>query len=618
MGVSREKGPSWLMNLKFVNYKYFLFILCFGIESTFFSSTAFAFVLNQDSSGNVKRWASPYLQFFFNELNISGLSAGDIRTAATNSLSRWRSVGTALLGFDYWQGNSTVNATVAFDGRNTIFFQSQSSAAYAGAGVIGVTYVYSSGSNILEADVVLNDRNFIFTTDPSDSTNGSIQSKVFIENVLTHELGHVYGLSHSNSLQSSMMWQEAKGQSKPSCDDENGVAALYPNFGYTSQTGSISGSVRAADGTTSIFGAHIHAISKRRGTSVSATVSDPAGNFVFQNLEPGQYVLLVEPFTNIIGALCGGSSIGCYWGATNAQNVCGGFSFSRFFVEASPGVPALFTVSTARTTSVGSFAVPCSSLTERISGVGASSFPNQTPQLGQTGVAYGVMPSSNEKHYYKIPAASGQMKVRALAYSLYSPLDVSVDILDSGGNSAAMEKRANVFPWPMPAGNYLGYVNYDSLASVNNAPLGNYFAQIIGVSSLGTSKYPGAGALDGKLFYLLMATLNDVTPLVTYDGTNPYLPDNPRCENADSFSPYPDHGVPPPLQVSSGSSAGMSGGESAATILKGACGTIYSSGRSGSDDNRARKVNYREVLFSVWGILLMLLLSRLAFRISTR
>ena len=90
---------------------------------------------------------------------------------------------------------------------------------------------------ILETDILLNDRDFQFTLNPQDTSGygsaagasvyaSSGKPKVFLENVITHELGHTFGFSHSNALQSSMLYMEAPDQAYLSCDDQTGVCVF--------------------------------------------------------------------------------------------------------------------------------------------------------------------------------------------------------------------------------------------------------------------------------------------------------------------------------------------------------------------------------------------------------
>lgn len=495
--------------------------------------SARAHVLAIDSSGKTKSWSTASAEFFTNYLNNSGLSYANVFTALTNALSYWKYGQTTSMNFDYWQGSTTVTPTVAFDGRNTVMFKSQTSGLTIGASVIGVTYMYSSGYNILETDIVFNDSSYTFTTTSSHTTNLTGSSNVYFENVATHEFGHAYGLSHSNSLQSSMMWQEARGQGKPSCDDLNGMAALYPNTTYTAQLGSISGTIRNAAGTTAVLGAYVHAISKRRGTVVASAVTANNGAFSIDNLEPGKYTIMVEPFTNIVSALCGGTASGCYYGSANASTVCSGSSFKRFFIESVSGYPNLYTVTGGANNAIGSFNVNCSSMSQQIAGTGvigtASSVMDGASETAKS--VYGVFSGAAgaDVHYYKIQNVpnNGVVKVNALAFSLYSKADVTVSIVDAT-EAALGSSTADVFPAAPGVGKY---VNHDSSDSATITPSGDVYVKVsydtnfaVGLNAEGysnLSRYPGPSAVDSLAFYTLMITINESTSLITSGADSP-------------------------------------------------------------------------------------------------
>lgn len=607
--------------------------LAFAVGAILLTNETRAHVLAIDSSGRTKRWASATPEFFTNHINNSGMSYSTVFTALTNALSYWKHAQTTNMGFDYWQGSTTVSATVAYDGRNTVMFLSQASGVSIGSGVIGVTYMYSSGFDILETDIVFNDRDFTFTTNSSHTTNLTGSSNVYFENVATHEFGHAYGLSHSNSLQSTMMWQEARGQAKPSCDDLNGMAVIYPNTTYTSQVGHISGTIRNNAGTTAVFGAYVHAISRRRGVVVASAVTDNSGNFTIYNLEPGSYSLMVEPFTNIISALCGGSASGCYYGTANAATTCGGSAFRRFFVESSAGYLQNFTVSAASTTSVGTYNVSCSTMSQQIAGTGAigtSSTILNAAGSSATSI-YGVFSGAAgaDVHYYRVANVpnNGVVKATALAFSLYSKADVSVAIVNAA-DAPLGATVADVFPAVPGVGMY---VNHDSTDTATITPSSDVYIRVSYVTNfaVGTngegysnlSRYPGPAAVDSLAFYNLVVTVNDATALVSNAG-DPYLANNFRCERTYSFTAYTDRGTPPanaPISSASTSSGSGGGGSKKSS---GGCGALVGVGAgyhgSNDDGSSGGSAPFTSMVFSAWGMLFWLLLSRLAIKAYRR
>lgn len=103
------------------------------------------------------------------------------------------------------------------------------------------TVIYNTQSGvILDADIDLNSQDFFWTT--FDDTS---QAATDIQNILTHEIGHLLGLTHSTTKEATMY--EATFQSELDkrtlhADDQLGVCTIYP-FGKTTPTGAGQGSV---------------------------------------------------------------------------------------------------------------------------------------------------------------------------------------------------------------------------------------------------------------------------------------------------------------------------------------------------------------------------------------
>ena len=211
--------------------------------------------------------------------NDSSIASSDIYSILQSSVSEWNSHGDISVGLY----PSSVNNQ--YDGRNDIYF-SDSSTFFSGGGVVGVTQlVYRSGTGeILEADIILND-NYSFSTNTSD--------RYYLGNVVTHELGHVLGLGHSEVHNSTMFYQLSKNQHNIKQDDKSAVTVLYPT---AVSLGSISGKIVGGERLLGVFAAHVQAISRSSGLVAASALSDEDGTFVIGGLPLNdEYYIYVGP-----------------------------------------------------------------------------------------------------------------------------------------------------------------------------------------------------------------------------------------------------------------------------------------------------------------------------------
>jgi hypothetical protein len=164
------------------------------------------------------KWSASPVLYYVNPVNLD-LPQPVVPPAVMVGADAWSQQTSASFRFQN-AGTSSVT-TNANDGVNVVMFRNASSGS-----AIATTYWWSSGSSIIDADIVFWDGGFTFFTGSSGCSNG-----FYIEDIAAHEFGHALGLGHSASPAATMY------PSVSSCnmsnrtldvDDINGVQALYP------------------------------------------------------------------------------------------------------------------------------------------------------------------------------------------------------------------------------------------------------------------------------------------------------------------------------------------------------------------------------------------------------
>lgn len=507
------------------------------------SCQAHAFTPTVTPGGLPVRW-KPGFKFNLagNPTNQTGLSDQDFFAAVTRGLRRWESAGNGSVRFDYWQGtnSSTYEPDSEYNGLSSIYFASNARGdPHLSPNVLGLTQVwYDTGTGeILEADIVLNDRDFRFTTDPSDTSGYGLGStrfvfgrnNVFVENVITHELGHAIGLSHSGMLQSTMLFMESPEQAHLACDDLTAVRAVYGGPDPVAR-GALEGRILGQNGAP-VLGAHVLAISRVRGVALASSISDRSGAFRIPGLEPGDYFLMVEPFFGGAAALPG------YYAQLNAALCLDGRWFSRRVItEASGGKAQAFTVLSGRTTAVQPTPVSCDrpALGMSSEATAGSASPETAPTIydgsGPEKFGFGTAERLNlqGETFYRLKGLSGKLDVHALSYTLYSPARTLLRLFDASGSPVAdAESQTSTYQGES------GYTNHDARLTANDLPPGDYLLAV-SAEALNAAFYPaGPTALDSVPFALLAGTVNPPSPALAAT-----LPVNGRCRMDEDFADY--------------------------------------------------------------------------------
>ena len=242
-----------------------------GICLVLFSFFSWGHQTSLTPSGKELFWSNPSVPMVI-KTNTSDMSSSQVQTIIQNSMNQWNLSSTAKV--------NSVSSSI-----NEIRFVSNY--PY-GSAVLGVTELsYNSSGAIQKAIISLND-DYDF-----QETEGLYPSgQVFLGDVVTHELGNLFGLSHSEVLNSSMFYSSFSGQSTVAFDDKTGLRKKYDT-----EFGSITGYVRGGD-NIGVLGVHVQAISRTTGQA-SGVISDENGYFSLDGLDlEDTYYLYTAPIKN--------------------------------------------------------------------------------------------------------------------------------------------------------------------------------------------------------------------------------------------------------------------------------------------------------------------------------
>lgn len=507
------------------------------------------------------------IEFAFSHVNSKTTAGSNVHWSGTTSIplalditnitqDLSSSVVTSLINVSIAQFN--VNTPIQFSltqtaqdrvGQNTITFTSQ---PYFSSGILAVTqvdYVASTGK-ISEADIIFNDL-YTFTS--------SASSSYYLSDVLTHELGHLLGLGHSEVKDSSMMYTYFKGQSTLASEDINGIKSKYNPSGST-----IKGKVVGGANLIGVFGAHVQAISTNSGKVAAAVLTESDGSFSISNLSTqDSYFLYVSPIKNL-------DSISTYYSSINTQ-ICSGASFKGSYYtkcgDEFKDQPQPIYLSSSSTVDVGKITVRCSfnasvdyldqkNATSRdarslntysqdhagaVSGVFYS-----FEKLGPTDTTYG---DEFEIDLSSVSSPSGKyLDLKFISQDLYSKLAVSIYIV-RGGNTNFNYVYSSSSP-------QLDSDGVEELARrisipLSSTPSENVFEiRIVPIAELNmnstNSLFPAFTLLGESLsHYLLISSISNGTTISTFPQTasisdNTYCAENASVYKVSGFSTYKD------------------------------------------------------------------------------
>ena len=248
------------------------------------------------------KWARTPVRYFVTDRGVPGVSSLDLQAALGRAFNTWQAVPTASI--TYQSVGFTSAQPFQDDGQNTIGFLQRPELDR----VLASTSLLldNATGEIIESDIFFNST-FQWSVAPSGEAG-----RFDLESVAIHEIGHMSGLGHSALGETEIRPEggrrvvAAEAVMFPIAypagnvldrslrpDDVAGISDLYPDGGFDSATGSVSGSVTKSG--RGLFGAHVIAFNPAAGVLVGGFTLNDQGQFTIGGLSPGPHVIRVEP-----------------------------------------------------------------------------------------------------------------------------------------------------------------------------------------------------------------------------------------------------------------------------------------------------------------------------------
>lgn len=245
------------------------------------------------------RWPNG-VQYFVTNRDVPGVPAAELRGAIERAFSTWTNAGSSAVVSEF---AGFVNAEPGVDDRvSAIGFVPLDEDT-----VLGETsfLIDEMTGEIVESDIVLNS-SFAWSVAAGGETG-----RHDVESIVLHEVGHMLGLGHSALGETELLDTDRRrligkgavmfpiafpagniADRVLATDDVAGISDIYPTPANR-ETGSVVGRVRS--GGRGVYGAHVVGYNISTGTMNATFSLSVEGDFVLSGLEPGVYVIRVEP-----------------------------------------------------------------------------------------------------------------------------------------------------------------------------------------------------------------------------------------------------------------------------------------------------------------------------------
>ncbi|MBX3474185.1 MAG: matrixin family metalloprotease [Planctomycetes bacterium] len=346
--------------------------------------------------------------------------------AVQNSFNQWRNIMESELDFEFT--GATTNATTdANDNRNVIRWVSSNISA--GVFALTVTTFETTTGKIVDADMVLNDRDFTWDTLGPTATQGII-GRAMIENVVTHEIGHFVGLDHASNARASLFFQSGPGLISSvslEADDIAPIISDYPSPDHSNpRLGSVAGMVD--NGTAGQFGVEVLLVDLATGRNVVGSITEGTpgpftlGTYSIKSVPPGNYAVLCWPTNR--------DALNTYYKTTAFTNF---LPVVRGVAANTVGAPNLLRVAPGQAVTGIDVTLPAMA-TNTFEPNGSSAQAKQIDS-GQVAVST-ITPASDEDWFKYTTTQPNQVaRIRVLADAFGSGLNPTLTLLDTNGTT---------------------------------------------------------------------------------------------------------------------------------------------------------------------------------------
>lgn len=234
--------------------------------------------------------------------------AGSEFDAIQRSFNVWRNLYGSAVDFEF-DGNVAAPSQNLNDDVNTVYWTNTELPA--GVYAVTTSAFDNTTGQLLDADLVFNDRDFSWDVMPATMTVG-VPGRAYIQQIAVHEIGHFLGIDHSFVSNASMFPFTESGAINflsLETDDTAPILTAYPDpHALLPATGSVSGVVSTSDGTGRP-GVHVALVNVSNRRVVVAALTNPAngtfaaGSFRIDRVPPGNYwMIATQVFTSELGS----------------------------------------------------------------------------------------------------------------------------------------------------------------------------------------------------------------------------------------------------------------------------------------------------------------------------